>query len=133
MGEIVAIFYAKENKEKEDQVVIAFDEVEVTFKRNEFSHFTLAYCCSIHKSQGSEYPIVVLPVLKSYYRMLKRNLIYTAITRSKNFLILCGEREAFEWAVTRSDDEYRYSGLKENLEAAYLAEVEKVSVMKKSI
>ncbi|MFC0188061.1 ATP-dependent RecD-like DNA helicase [Fictibacillus aquaticus] len=133
MGEIVAIFYAKENKEKEDQVVIAFDEVEVTFKRSEFSHFTHAYCCSIHKSQGSEYPIVVLPVLKSYYRMLKRNLIYTAITRSKEYLILCGEGEAFEWAVTRSDDERRYSGLKENLEAAYLAEVEKVSVMKKSI
>ncbi|MFC7372748.1 ATP-dependent RecD-like DNA helicase [Fictibacillus iocasae] len=133
MGEIVAIFYAKENKEKEDQVVIAFDEVEVTFKRSEFSHFTHAYCCSIHKSQGSEYPIVVLPVLKSYYRMLKRNLIYTAITRSKEYLILCGEQEAFEWAVTRSEDERRYSGLSERLLTAYMEEVEKVSVMKKSI
>jgi exodeoxyribonuclease V alpha subunit len=120
IGEIAAIIYAKENKEKEDQIVIAFDEIEVTYKRNEFNHFTHAFCCSIHKSQGSEYPIVVLPVVKSYYRMLKRNLLYTAITRSKEYLILCGEAEAFSWAVERSDDTQRYSGLQSRLKETLL-------------
>jgi exodeoxyribonuclease V alpha subunit len=120
IGEIVAIIYAKENTEKEDKIVIAFDEIEVTYKRNEFHHFTHAFCCSIHKSQGSEYPIVVLPVVKSYYRMLRRNLLYTAITRSKEYLILCGEEEAFSWAVERSDDTERYSGLQQRLNETFL-------------
>ncbi|MFG6494043.1 ATP-dependent RecD-like DNA helicase [Fictibacillus sp. UD] len=120
IGEIVAVIYARENTEKEDQIVISFDEIEVTYKRSEFNHFTHAFCCSIHKSQGSEYPIVVLPVLKSYYRMLKRNLLYTAITRSKEYLILCGEQEAFTWAVQRSDELERFSGLKLRLQETQL-------------
>lgn len=120
IGEIVAVIYARENTEKEDQIVISFDEIEVTYKRSEFNHFTHAFCCSIHKSQGSEYPIVVLPVLKSYYRMLKRNLLYTAITRSKEYLILCGEQEAFNWAVQRSDELERFSGLKLRLQETLL-------------
>lgn len=85
IGEIVSIFYAKENTEKEDMVVVSFDGNEITFTKKDFSQFTHAYCCSIHKSQGSEFPIVVLPVVKGYYRMLRRNLLYTAITRAKNF------------------------------------------------
>ncbi|WNB93311.1 ATP-dependent RecD-like DNA helicase [Bacillus sp. NEB1478] len=120
IGEIAAIIYAKENTDKEDQIVISFDEIEVTYKRNEFHHFTHAFCCSIHKSQGSEYPIVILPIVKSYYRMLKRNLIYTAITRSKEYLILCGEEEAFSWAISRSDESERYSGLKHRLKESLL-------------
>ena len=120
IGEIVAVIYARENTDKEDQIVISFDEIEVTYKRSEFHHFTHAFCCSIHKSQGSEYPIVVLPVLKSYYRMLKRNLLYTAITRSKEYLILCGEQEAFTWAVERSDETERYSGLASRLQETIL-------------
>jgi exodeoxyribonuclease V alpha subunit len=120
IGEIVAIIYARENTDKEDQIVISFDEIEVTYKRSEFHNFTHAFCCSIHKSQGSEYPIVILPVVKSYYRMLKRNLIYTAITRSKEYLILCGEQEAFSWAVQRSDEGERYSGLKHRLQETIL-------------
>ncbi|MRX71371.1 ATP-dependent RecD-like DNA helicase [Bacillus lacus] len=99
MGEIVSIFYAKENTEKEDMIVISFEGNEVTYTKQDFNQFTHAYCCSIHKSQGSEFPIVVLPVVKSYYRMLRRNLIYTAITRSKQFLILCGEPDAFQRGI----------------------------------
>ena len=94
MGEVVAVFYAKENTEKQDMVVVSFDGIEVTYTRQDLNQITLAYCCSIHKSQGSEFPIVIsihLPIVKSYYRMLRRNLIYTAITRSKQFLIICGE------------------------------------------
>lgn len=64
MGEIVSIIYAKETTDKEDQLVVAFDEVEVVYTRSDFHHITHAYCCSIHKSQGSEFPIVIMPVVK---------------------------------------------------------------------
>ena len=111
MGEIVAIFYSKENTEKQDMVVISFEGNEVTYTKQDLNQITLAYCCSIHKSQGSEFPIVILPIVKSYYRMLRRNLIYTAITRSKKFLILCGEEEALRQGVNRIDDGMRQTTL----------------------
>ena len=102
MGEVVSVFYAKENTEKQDMVVVSFEGTEVTYTRQDLNQITLAYCCSIHKSQGSEFPIVIFPVVKSYYRMLRRNLIYTAITRSKQFLILCGEEDALRTGVETS-------------------------------
>lgn len=115
IGEIISIFYAKENTEKQDMIIISFDGTEVTYTRQDFNQFTHAFCCSIHKSQGSEFPIVILPVVKSYYRMLRRNLLYTAITRSKHFLILCGEEEAFRLGVEREDDGQRKTTLYEKL------------------
>ncbi|WP_174729994.1 ATP-dependent RecD-like DNA helicase [Mesobacillus harenae] len=104
IGEIAAIFYAKENTEKQDQIIVSFDGIEVTYTRQDLTQITHAFCCSVHKSQGSEYPIVILPVLKSYYRMLQKKLIYTAITRSKSFLILCGEEEALRYGVEKADE-----------------------------
>lgn len=115
IGEIISIFYAKENTEKQDMIIISFDGTEVTYNRQDFNQFTHAFCCSIHKSQGSEFPIVILPVVKSYYRMLRRNLLYTAITRSKQFLILCGEEEAFRLGIERVDDGQRKTTLNEKL------------------
>jgi exodeoxyribonuclease V alpha subunit len=116
IGEIVSIFYAKENTEKQDMVVISFEGNEVTYIKQDLTQITHAYCCSIHKSQGSEFPIVILPVVKSYYRMLRRNLIYTAITRSKNFLILCGEEDALRQSIRRNDDGQRQTTLTEKLQ-----------------
>ena len=115
MGEVVSVFYAKENTEKQDMVVVSFEGTEVTYTRQDLGQITLAYCCSIHKSQGSEFPIVILPVVKSYYRMLQRNLIYTAITRSKQFLILCGEEDALRTGVRRADEQMRQTTLMEKL------------------
>ena len=115
IGEIVSIFYAKENTEKEDMIIVSFDGIEATYTRADFSQLTHAFCCSIHKSQGSEFPIVILPVVKSYYRMLRRKLLYTAITRSKQFLILCGEEEAFRLGVEKDDDLERNTSLLEKL------------------
>lgn len=111
MGEIVNIFFAKENVEQQDIIIVSFDGNEVTYTRPDFSQLTLAYCCSIHKSQGSEFDIIVLPIVKSYYRMLRRNLIYTAVTRSKKFLILCGEQDAFIQGIGRTDDGQRQTTL----------------------
>ncbi|PLR79948.1 ATP-dependent RecD-like DNA helicase [Bacillus canaveralius] len=118
IGEIVSIFYARENTEKQDMVIVSFDGVEATYTRQDLNQITHAYCCSVHKSQGSEFPIVILPVVKSYYRMLRRNLIYTGITRSKQFLILCGEPDALRIGVERADDQARNTTLSAKLRAS---------------
>ncbi|MBS4222531.1 SF1B family DNA helicase RecD2 [Lederbergia citrea] len=115
MGEVISILYAKENTEKQDMVIVSFEGTEVTYTRADLTQITHAFCCSIHKSQGSEFPIVILPVVRSYYRMLRRNLLYTAITRSKQFLILCGEESAFRIGIERKDDQQRKTSLYEKL------------------
>lgn len=115
IGEIVSLFTAKENTEKQDMLIVSFDGIEVTYTKPDFNQITLAYCCSIHKSQGSEFPVVILPVVRSYYRMLRRNLLYTAITRSKKILILLGEEPAFRMGVEREDDQKRKTTLCEKL------------------
>lgn len=101
MGIITGISLAKETEDKVEELTIEFDGGEVTYKRNEWNKITLSYCCSIHKSQGSEFEMVILPMVRQYSRMLQRNLLYTAITRSRNLLILLGEKEAFETCVTQ--------------------------------
>ncbi|WP_347549472.1 ATP-dependent RecD-like DNA helicase [Pseudalkalibacillus hwajinpoensis] len=116
MGEVVAIFFAKENVEKQDQLVVSFDGQEVVYNRPDFNQLTHAYCCSIHKSQGSEFPIVVLPIIRGYYRMLRKNLLYTAVTRSKDFLILCGEEDAIKHAIQTEDDQVRNTRLTKKLQ-----------------
>ncbi|MFC5466693.1 ATP-dependent RecD-like DNA helicase [Lederbergia graminis] len=115
MGEIISILYAKENTEKQDMIIVSFEGTEVTYTRADLNQITHAFCCSIHKSQGSEFPIVILPVIRSYYRMLRRNLLYTAITRSKQSLILCGEESAFKIGIERKDDLQRKTTLYEKL------------------
>ena len=114
MGEITGITYAKETEDKVDELVLLFDETEVVYKRPEWNKFTLAYACSIHKSQGSEFQMVILPLVKQYGRMLQRKLIYTAVTRSKDLLILLGETEAFRLAI-ESEMIPRQTTLKERL------------------
>lgn len=104
IGEITSIQYGKETADKVDEITILFDQVEVTYQKNEWSKFTLAYCCSIHKAQGSEFSMVILPMVRQYGRMLRRNLLYTAVTRSKSKLILCGEEEAFSFAAENTGD-----------------------------
>ncbi|MDX8364104.1 ATP-dependent RecD-like DNA helicase [Cytobacillus sp. IB215665] len=124
MGEVVSIFYSKENTEKQDMVIVSFEGNEVTYTKQDLNQITHAYCCSIHKSQGSEFPIVIMPVVKSYYRMLRRNLLYTGITRSKKFLILCGEEQAFRHGVSRNDDGIRQTTLCEKLIMAHEDEID---------
>lgn len=76
----------------------------------------LAYCISTHKSQGSEYPIVVMPVMTQHYMMLQRNLLYTAITRAKQAVVLVGDRKAVAMAVKNNKVSERYSGLVHRLQ-----------------
>ncbi|PRO65027.1 SF1B family DNA helicase RecD2 [Alkalicoccus urumqiensis] len=114
-GEIVAILTEKETADKQLQLVISFDGTEVTYGRADLTQITHAYCSSIHKAQGSEYPIVIMPVVRSYYRMLRRKLIYTGITRAKQFLLLCGDWEALSMAVESSRELERNTTLVERL------------------
>lgn len=115
MGEVISILKAKETIEKKDLMVVSFDGIEVTYERSDLNQLTLAYCCSIHKSQGSEFPTVIMPVVRSHRKMLRRNLLYTGITRAKNFLILCGSPTEFEEGITRMDERDRQTTLKERL------------------
>lgn len=101
IGTITGIDLAKapHSKVKSDQLTIAFEQTEVTYTRNDWNRLTLAYCMSIHKSQGSEFKMVILPMVSQYSRMLQRNLLYTAVTRAADMLILLGEPQAFRACV----------------------------------
>lgn len=87
-----------------DYLYIDFDGLMVKYPASELENLTLAYAISIHKSQGSEYDNVILPILPSYYTMLKRKLIYTAVTRAKKKLIVIGSMNSLLDAIKRADD-----------------------------
>ena len=99
LGYIVDLLPAKYTESKQDELTINFDGNEISYQRSEWYKIRLAYAMSIHKSQGSEFPVVILPITRSSHRMLQRNLVYTAITRAKSKLILLGEKSAFGYAV----------------------------------
>ena len=99
LGYITDLLPGKYTDSKQDELTINFDGNEIVYQRSEWYKIRLAYAMSIHKSQGSEFPVVILPITKSSYRMLQRNLIYTAITRAKSKLILLGEKAAFDYAA----------------------------------
>ncbi|BGE82259.1 SF1B family DNA helicase RecD2 [Staphylococcus petrasii] len=96
IGVIVGIFWAKENALNKDVLVVDFEGNEITFTRQDLLELTHAYCTSIHKSQGSEFPIVIMPIVKQYFRMLQRPILYTGLTRAKQSLVLLGDPKAFE-------------------------------------
>jgi exodeoxyribonuclease V alpha subunit len=77
----------------------------------------LAYACSIHKSQGSEYPCVVIPLHTQHYMMLQRNLLYTGITRGKRLVVLVGSKRALALAVQNCATDERHAQLAERLRA----------------
>lgn len=99
LGYITDLLPAKYTDSKQDEITIQFDGNEISYPRNEWYKITLAYAMSIHKSQGSEFQVVILPITTSSHRMLQRNLVYTAITRAKSKLILLGQVRAFDYAV----------------------------------
>lgn len=99
IGYIVELIPAKYSDSKQDELLLNFDGNEVIYPRKDWQKITLAYAMSIHKSQGSEFPVVILPITSQSQRMLQRNLIYTAITRAKSKLILLGQSQAFLYAA----------------------------------
>jgi len=95
----------------EHEVTIRFDERLVKYDFGELDEVALAYAITIHKSQGSEFPAVVIPLATQHYMLLQRNLIYTGITRGKRLLVLIGQQKALGIAVRNDRPQRRYSGL----------------------
>jgi len=95
----------------EKEVTVRFDQREVIYDYGELDEISLAYAITIHKSQGSEFPVVVLPLAMQQYLLLQRNLVYTGITRGKKLVVLIGQQKALAMAVRNNRTQNRYSGL----------------------
>lgn len=103
---------------EDQEVTVLFDGRPVAYDYSDLDELVLAYAVSVHKSQGSEYPCVVIPLLTQHYVMLQRNLIYTAITRGKKLVILVGSKRALAIAVKNDKMQKRYTHLRSRLGSA---------------
>lgn len=119
IGKIIEIIYASEDVSKQNRIIAAYDDVIVEYTQESFHHITHAYCISIHKAQGSEYPIVIMPLVNEYRHMLQRRLLYTGVSRAKRSLVLLGQQEALYRAV-HIQEAPRQSTLKHRILAAFL-------------
>lgn len=115
IGTLVEICFKDNFEYLEDTMIVDFDGSYVEYTKSEFNTITHAYCMSIHKSQGNEFPIVIMAVLNDYYVMLRKNLIYTGITRAKRTLFVVGSHQAFLRGIGNIHDERRLTSLKEKL------------------
>ncbi len=97
------------------KVLVRYPEDDVLYEKGEYDELMLAYAMSVHKSQGSEYPVVVMPLTPGHHIMLQRNLLYTAVTRARERVILLGTRAALNTAVLSDRTRRRYSLLAERL------------------
>ena len=102
--------------QEDGELEVEYDGRKVVYERSELDEITLAYAVSVHKSQGSEYPVVIVPVVTQHYILLQRNLIYTAITRAKRLAILIGTKKALAIGIKNNKVEKRYTYLRERLE-----------------
>jgi len=98
---------------EESELIVDFEGREVSYGFGELDELVLAYATTIHKSQGSEYPAVVIPVTTQHYTMLARNLLYTGVTRGKRLVVLIGQRKALAIAVRNQGGRRRWSKLRE--------------------
>ncbi len=95
----------------DNELTLVFDNKEVLYDFNELDEIVLAYATTIHKSQGSEYPVVIIPLMMQHYTMLRKNLVYTAITRGKKLVILVGQKKALAIAINHKGQQKRFSTL----------------------
>jgi exodeoxyribonuclease V alpha subunit len=114
------IGYVEDVNAEENELTVRFDARIVSYRFGELDALTPAYAVTIHKSQGSEYPVVVIPVLTQHYAMLQRNLLYTGITRGRRLVVLVGQRKAIAIAVKNVSGRQRWSKLGEWLAAAQI-------------
>jgi len=100
----------------EEQVVtISFDGRAISYDYTDLDEIVLAYAVSVHKSQGSEYPAVVIPIHTQHYILLQRNLVYTAVTRARNLVVMVGTMKALAIGVNNDKTQKRYTGLRHRL------------------
>jgi exodeoxyribonuclease V alpha subunit len=109
---------ADDDEEGLDRLIVNIEGREVNYTRDELDEITLAYACSVHKAQGSQFKYVVVLALTQYYIMLQRNLLYTAFTRAQDSLVVVGQPKAVAIAVNNKQVQHRYTGLEHRLRAA---------------
>ena len=98
---------------EEGELAVDYEGREVAYGFGELDELVLAYAATVHKSQGSEYPAVVVPLTTQHYPMLQRNLVYTGVTRGKRLVVLVGQRRALAIAVRNGSGRRRWSKLRE--------------------
>ena len=113
IGYITDIISSKKSESKKNEIIVNYDGNYVTYTPEKFINIRHGYAISIHKSQGSEFPMVIMPIVNNYNRMLYNKLIYTAVTRAKKSLILLGDRMCFINGVKNDNVENRRTTLKE--------------------
>jgi exodeoxyribonuclease V alpha subunit len=113
IGRIVTI------DEEKREVKVVIDEREITYDYPDLDELVHAYAVSVHKSQGSEYPAVVMPILTQHYMLLQRNLLYTGVTRGKKLVVIVGTKKAMAIAVKNNKTEQRYTLLQERLAGSH--------------
>ena len=109
IGTIKKINFADQN------MIINFDFNDIEYDFNDLDEIVLAYAISVHKSQGSEYPVVIIPVTTQHYILLQKNLIYTALTRGKKLVIMIGTKKALAMAIKNKKSSKRHTGLENRL------------------
>ena len=110
---LAQLFTVADVEPEEGELTASFDGRSVTYGFGELDALVPAYAASIHKSQGSEYPAVVIPVMTQHYAMLERNLLYTGVTRGKRLVVLVGQKKAVAIAVRYVSGRQRWSKLQE--------------------
>ena len=110
---LAQLFTVADVEPEEGELTASFDGRSVTYGFGELDALVPAYAASIHKSQGSEYPAVVIPVMTQHYAMLQRNLLYTGVTRGKRLVVLVGQKKAVAIAVRNVSGRQRWSKLQE--------------------
>ena len=104
---------------EDQELTVNYDGRSVTYDVSELDELVLAYATTIHKAQGSEYPIVILPVMMTHFVMLQRNLLYTGVTRAKKALVLVGEMKAIWYCIRNSKISQRNTRLADRLKGRY--------------
>lgn len=119
IGTIEEIIYAQEDIDNQNRIIVRYDDIVVEYAQEQIYHITHAYCISIHKAQGSEYPIVIMPVVNEYRHMLQRRLLYTGVSRAKKSLVLLGDLSAIRKAVSAQATQSRLSTLQNRLHQTF--------------
>lgn len=115
-------------KEEDDETVVCvklLDGRTIQYKQEMLEDLEFSYCTTIHKSQGQEYPVIIVPLLKEHYIMLRRNLLYTAVTRAKAKVILIGQKQAVFIAIHKCDVGQRNTVLADRIVAYYNRELKR--------
>ena len=126
VGVITRIYMDEDGEQLID--IKLLDGRELIYTADKMENIDLSYCISIHKSQGAEFPVVIIPIMKEHYIMLRRNLLYTAISRAKAKVILIGHRQAVFTAIHKNDVDKRNTVLADRITVYYERETQKRAV-----